>query len=468
MSNIVKAYFYGNNVARPASLFQYDSGMKLEFVGITLPASFRVDFANSTTGVSKPMVGTNNVVPIPYEFCVPGTSIYAWVVVPNDGGRNTVYHAVITVDARAIPTDEEPTPEQQSYIDQAIQTMNGLVEETSAAMQHYPIIENGYWYVWDITNEEYITTNIQAQGPQGIQGPQGPQGVQGVQGVQGPRGEQGPKGDTGATGERGAQGLKGETGVQGPQGPKGDTGERGPQGIQGEKGEKGDTGEQGPQGAKGDTGEQGPPGTQIIATSYDIKIGINDNAAISAFKASEAVFYGLARAAGDSTQSASLNDVGAYTDNAKAKIRQMINTPGNYVLVSDITLTSDRKYSHGMLLMPLSWPAKQIFVYVTATSSTGTTSLVVGLYDLTRIAMHKDVFNSQISTTEKNTLVEYTLLGDYVIRDYNLDNLNSQVCRGIAKLSTSAEHDGIYYVGIGLYNANAVLPIGTTIKVFAR
>jgi len=36
------------------------------------------------------------------------------------------------------------------------------------------------------------------------------------------------------------------------------------------------------------------------------------------------VFYGLAAAAGDSTQSASDNAVGTYTDNAKSAIRTMI------------------------------------------------------------------------------------------------------------------------------------------------
>lgn len=40
----------------------------------------------------------------------------------------------------------------------------------------------------------------------------------------------------------------------------------------------------------------------------------------------EAVFYGLAKAAGDSTQSASANAVGTYTDSAKDKIQSMLGT----------------------------------------------------------------------------------------------------------------------------------------------
>lgn len=41
-----------------------------------------------------------------------------------------------------------------------------------------------------------------------------------------------------------------------------------------------------------------------------------------------AVFYGLAKAAGDSTQSESSNAVGTYTDNAKAAIRTMLGVTG--------------------------------------------------------------------------------------------------------------------------------------------
>lgn len=36
------------------------------------------------------------------------------------------------------------------------------------------------------------------------------------------------------------------------------------------------------------------------------------------------MFYGLAKAAGDTTQSASSNTVGAYTDDAKTAIRAML------------------------------------------------------------------------------------------------------------------------------------------------
>lgn len=56
----------------------------------------------------------------------------------------------------------------------------------------------------------------------------------------------------------------------------------------------------------------------------NIKAGINQYKPIPATKQHLAVFYGLAKAAGDTTQSASSNAVGTYTDEAKAAIKTML------------------------------------------------------------------------------------------------------------------------------------------------
>lgn len=61
-----------------------------------------------------------------------------------------------------------------------------------------------------------------------------------------------------------------------------------------------------------------------FATSESVKNGTNTSTVISAGRQHESVFYGLAKAAGDTTQSSSSNTVGTYTDNAKAAIRAMI------------------------------------------------------------------------------------------------------------------------------------------------
>lgn len=56
----------------------------------------------------------------------------------------------------------------------------------------------------------------------------------------------------------------------------------------------------------------------------DIKAGTARNAAVNPSRQHNAVFYGLAKAAGDTTQSASSNAIGNYTDSAKSDIQTML------------------------------------------------------------------------------------------------------------------------------------------------
>ena len=61
----------------------------------------------------------------------------------------------------------------------------------------------------------------------------------------------------------------------------------------------------------------------------------------------EAVFYGLAKAAGDSTQAASSNEVGTYTNDAKAAIQTMLGVPG------DIQVNGTSIVSNGVANLPV-------------------------------------------------------------------------------------------------------------------
>ena len=65
------------------------------------------------------------------------------------------------------------------------------------------------------------------------------------------------------------------------------------------------------------------------ATVNMIKNGTDGLHAIAPARQEQATFYGLAKAAGDTTQSQSDNAVGTYTDEAKAAIRTMIGAVGN-------------------------------------------------------------------------------------------------------------------------------------------
>ena len=63
------------------------------------------------------------------------------------------------------------------------------------------------------------------------------------------------------------------------------------------------------------------------ASSNNIKESANTASPITPNTQNASVFYGLAKAAGDSTQSVSSNSVGTYTETAKSKISDMLHAP---------------------------------------------------------------------------------------------------------------------------------------------
>ena len=130
--NIINAAFVRNGVTiRTLPVYQFDHGMILQISGLDdLPSTFRADFANTETGQSKSVIGTDGEVHIPYEYFVPGATIHCWLVWTGADYAVTRKHIMIPVARRATPTDEEPSPEEQGVIDQAIAELNNAVEQT--------------------------------------------------------------------------------------------------------------------------------------------------------------------------------------------------------------------------------------------------------------------------------------------------------------------------------------------------
>ena len=73
------------------------------------------------------------------------------------------------------------------------------------------------------------------------------------------------------------------------------------------------------------------------ANTATIKAGTEDFGPIVVSHQHEATFYGLAKAAGDSTQAASSNAVGIYTNDAKSAIGSMLGIPGVMTACSSTT-----------------------------------------------------------------------------------------------------------------------------------
>lgn len=78
------------------------------------------------------------------------------------------------------------------------------------------------------------------------------------------------------------------------------------------------------------------------ASSSQAKNGTNNYCPIVPSNQHESTFYGLAKAAGDITQSESSNSVGTYTDDAKVKIQKMLGIyEAPWELISDVTISED-------------------------------------------------------------------------------------------------------------------------------
>lgn len=231
--------------------------------------------------------------------------------------------------------------------------------EAVESVEHYPRIEDGEWMVWDAATGAFVSTGVEATGPQGPQGPKGDKGDTGATGPQGPQGIQGPQGEQGEAGPAGPTGATGATGPAGAPGVGVPTGGTTGQVLSKASGTDYDTEWTTPEpGGVQDVqvngvsvlDAQGVANVPVadlntfgtVKVSTIVKFDSNNRLVLTgatdaqiknentsfpllAAKASSAAFYGLAKAAGDSTQSSSSNAVGNYTDAAKSAISQMLN-----------------------------------------------------------------------------------------------------------------------------------------------
>lgn len=133
--NVVTAYLGNNRATTTAGRYQWDYGQVLRIEGINLPYSFQTHFSNQPrVGTAKTFIGTDGAVEIPDEYLITGKTIYAWIFLhDSETDGETVYTITIPVIPRPQPVDEEPTPVQQSEINQLINALNNGVERAETA-----------------------------------------------------------------------------------------------------------------------------------------------------------------------------------------------------------------------------------------------------------------------------------------------------------------------------------------------
>lgn len=166
---IIKAVFTGR-FCTTRRVFQWDSDDKLQFVNLDLPQNYTVDFANSLTGTSVPVLASSDTAQIPPEMFVPGSEIYAWVWISDTNGGYTKCQATIPIDPRAQRSGTSPAPAQASAWDEAVDALNDAAADYETAISHAPIIQDDYWYIWDSATGEYVNTDVKAAGIDGTDG----------------------------------------------------------------------------------------------------------------------------------------------------------------------------------------------------------------------------------------------------------------------------------------------------------
>ena len=131
--NIINAVVKCGGHTVTAPITKEDYGIILKIDGVDLPTTYEVDFSNSEKGgTSITMIGNADGVLIPHQFIDTGKDIYAFLYLTGDDFGKTVYKFRIPNKVRPDRTDIQPTPEEQSTLDQLINELNGAVEQTSA------------------------------------------------------------------------------------------------------------------------------------------------------------------------------------------------------------------------------------------------------------------------------------------------------------------------------------------------
>ena len=132
---IIRVRKEGQQPYRTRGIWQYDRGHVLVFEDFGLPETFQVHFAQSADGEARPQVGQNDTCALPDAYTQSSGTVYAWVYVADLETGLTKCLIKIPVESRGENTDEEPTPVQESALDQAIAALNSGVARAETAAE---------------------------------------------------------------------------------------------------------------------------------------------------------------------------------------------------------------------------------------------------------------------------------------------------------------------------------------------
>lgn len=112
-----------------SAITQWDYGWQFIPEIEDLPATYRLDFSNEEKhGTALPVYCSTEGAEVPTELIDTGKDIWVWYVAIGDGYGITEYKWRIPNKCKPKTEEDEPTPSQQSSIDQLIVRSNEAVE----------------------------------------------------------------------------------------------------------------------------------------------------------------------------------------------------------------------------------------------------------------------------------------------------------------------------------------------------
>lgn len=365
-NRILIANFRLSRRVKTASLYQYDYGQILRFLGVSLPNTYEVHFSVAESGgEAVTVLGNAEGVQIPDALLATGNTVHAWIFLHDaqtDG--ETEYKVEIPVIRRPKVTDAEPTPVQQDVITQAIaalnegverveETVEGVQEAIETALQEAKdsgefdgndgtpgrdgqdgvsptasITQTATGATVTVTDASGTTEANLTNGQDGQPGRDGQDGAPGQDGVSPTISVTDITGGhrvtiTDATGAHSFDVMDGEGAVQDVQVNGASVLSDGVANVP--VASTSTLGVVKPRNGFGISVDGAGQIYTVKPNDAEIKEGIHRYNSIVPFSQHLAAFYGLAKAAGDSTQSVSSNAVGNYTESAKSAISEMLN-----------------------------------------------------------------------------------------------------------------------------------------------
>lgn len=120
-SKIIKGVVGGGRYTVTAPITQWDYWYLFLPEIEDLPATYRLDFSNDEyNGTAYAVYGNADGAEVPEELIDTGKDIFVWYFYIGDGYGKSVYKWRIPNKLKPRTSEDEPTPSQQSSIDQLI------------------------------------------------------------------------------------------------------------------------------------------------------------------------------------------------------------------------------------------------------------------------------------------------------------------------------------------------------------